>query len=205
MGKLRLSDYSSDLIILSFLLLIGSALAVPWVEVSVSSPQDFVYYMVLPWVVIMPLHEGLHALVARLFGARVRFGVTTFGKLILAPYIAVDSPLPARRYIAVSLAPLSISVVALTLAWLLRSNFWALVYIFNTAGMAGDFLITLALLKLSPDAEVFDRGETLVSPSGTLEPYPRWVSRALRIVLLAVLLVIITHARVEVVVEKTHG
>ncbi len=201
MGEFRLSDYSSDIVILSLLLFIGSAFTVPWVEVSVSSPRDFIYYMVLPWVVIIPLHEGLHALIARLFGARVRFGITTFGKLIIAPYTAVETPLTARRFIAVTLAPLSLSLIALALAWLLRSDFWALVYIFNTAGMVGDFIVTLALLRLPPDAEVVDRGEALVSSSGTLEPYPRWVSKALRIVLLAVLLVILARARIEVVVE----
>ncbi|MEO2152239.1 MAG: DUF3267 domain-containing protein, partial [Thermococcus sp.] len=200
-GRVRLSDYSSDFLTLSLLLLIGSAFTVPWVEVSVSSLRDFVYYLILPWVVVIPFHEGLHALVAKLFGARVRFGVTTFGKLVVAPYIAVETPLRVRQYLAVSLAPLSLSLIALALAWLLRSDFWALVYIFNTAGMAGDFIVTLALLGLPPDAEVVDRGEALVSSSGTLEPYPRWVSKALRVILFAVLLVFIARARVEVVVE----
>ncbi|WP_223211923.1 hypothetical protein [Thermococcus henrietii] len=79
MGEFRLSDYSSDFLTLSLLLLIGSAFTVPWVEVSVSSLWDFVYYLILPWVVVIPFHEGLHALVAKLFGARGRFGVTTFG------------------------------------------------------------------------------------------------------------------------------
>lgn len=203
MGEFRLSDYSSDFLTLSLLLLIGSAFTVPWVKVLVSSLWDFVYYLVLPWVVVIPFHEGLHALVARLFGARVRFGVTTFGKLVIAPYIAVETPLRVRQYLAVSLAPLSLSAVALILAWLLRSNFWALVYIFNTAGMAGDFIVTLALLGLPPDAEVFDRGDTLVSNSGTLEPYPRWFSKALKVVFLAALLVVIARARVEVVVENS--
>ncbi|AHL23821.1 DUF3267 domain-containing protein [Thermococcus nautili] len=203
MGEFRLSDYSSDFLTLSLLLLIGSAFTVPWVEVSVSSLRDFVYYLILPWVVVIPFHEGLHALVARLFGARVRFGVTTFGKLVVAPYTAVETPLTARRFIAVTLAPLSLSLIALALAWLLRSDFWALVYVFNTAGMAGDFIVILALLGLSPDTEVVDRGEALVSSSGTLEPYPLWVSKALRVVLLAVLLAIIARARVEVVVENS--
>ncbi|WP_297470300.1 hypothetical protein [Thermococcus sp.] len=48
MGELRLSDYSSDIVILSLLLLIVSALAVPWVEVSVSSPGDALYFLLLP-------------------------------------------------------------------------------------------------------------------------------------------------------------
>ena len=108
-----------------------------------------------------------------------------------------------RQYLAVSLAPLSLSAVALILAWLLRSNFWALVYIFNTAGIAGDFITALALFRIHSNGEVFDRGEALVSNSGTLEPYPPWVSKALRVVLLAVLLVVIARARVEVVVENS--
>ncbi|AFL94769.1 hypothetical protein CL1_0562 [Thermococcus cleftensis] len=65
MGELRLSDYSSDVVILSFLLLVVSALAVPWLEVSIGSLGDFLYLLVLPWVVLVPLHEGLHALLPK--------------------------------------------------------------------------------------------------------------------------------------------
>ncbi len=49
MGELKLSDYSSDIAILSPFLLIVSALAVPWVEVSLSSLVDALYFL-LPWV-----------------------------------------------------------------------------------------------------------------------------------------------------------
>ncbi|WP_052304111.1 DUF3267 domain-containing protein [Thermococcus cleftensis] len=102
-------------------------------------------------------------LVAKVFGAKVRFGITTFGKLIVAPFITIETPLRAREYAVVSLAPLLLSATFLSLAWLLRSNFWALAYVFNTAGIAGDFLMVLSLLRMYPDAKVFDDGTTLRS------------------------------------------
>ncbi|CAD5243657.1 DUF3267 domain-containing protein [Thermococcus camini] len=202
MGELRLSDYSSDIFILSLILLVVSGLAVPWAQVSVSSLGEFLYLLVLPWLVLIPLHEGLHALVARLFGARVRFGVTSFGKLIVAPYVAIETPLRARRYALVSLAPLLPSAVFLSLAWFLRSNFWALAYVFNTAGMAGDFLTALWLLRLPPDSEVFDDGTALVSDAEISTSYPGWVSPALKVAILLLFLVILILGRVEVVVEN---
>ncbi|WP_297458021.1 DUF3267 domain-containing protein [Thermococcus sp.] len=202
MGELRLSDYSSDVLILSFLLLFLSPLAVPWFEVSISSPGDALYLLFLPWFLVVPLHEGLHVLAARLLGARVRFGLTTINRLVLVPYVAIETPLPARKYIIVSLSPLILSLAALTLAWLLHSNFWALVYVFNTAGMAGDFLTALSLLRIPSDAEVFDDGTTLRSGSEVPLPYPSWVSSVLKAAVILVFLALILFGRIEVVVES---
>ena len=202
MGELRLSDYSSDVPILSFLLLFLSPLAVPWLEASVSSPGDALYPLFLPWALIIPLHEGLHALTAKLLGARVRFGVTTINKFVLAPYVAIETPLPAGKYVLVSLSPLILSLATLALAWLLHSNFWALVYVFNTAGMAGDFLTALVLLRMPPDEEVFDDGTTLRSGSEVPIPYPSWVSPALKAAVVLVFLALLLFGRVEVVVEN---
>ncbi len=202
MGELRLSDYSSDVLILSFLLLLLSPLAVPWLEVSISSPGGALYLLFLPWAVIIPLHEGLHALTAKLLGTRVRFGVTTINRLTLVPYVAVETPLPARKYVIVSLSPLVLSLAALALAWLLHPNFWALVYVFNTAGMAGDFLTALVLLRMPPDAEVFDDGTTLRADSRVPISYPSWVSFALKAAVVLVFLAILLLGRIEVVVEK---
>jgi len=202
MGELRLSDYSSDIALLSFLLLVLSALAVPWLEVSVSSLHDALYYFLLPWVLIIPLHEGLHAIVARLFGAKVRFGVTSLGRLIIAPYIAVDAPISARKYAVVSFAPLVLSLTALALAWLQHSVFWALVYVFNTVGMVGDFLTALSLLRMPSDAKVFDDGIALKSDSEMPAPYPGWFSTMIKLAFVVLFVLILIFGRVEVVVEK---
>ena len=199
MGELRLSDYSSDVLILSFLLLLLSPLAVPWLEVSISSPGDALYLLFLPWFLVVPLHEGLHALTAKLLGARVRLGVTTINRLVLVPYVAIETPLLARKYVLVSLSPLILSLAALVSAWLLHSNFWALVYVFNTAGMAGDFLTTLVLLRMPSDAEVFDDGTTLRSDSRVPLSYPSWVSSALKVAVILAFLAILILARIEVV------
>ena len=201
MGELKLSDYSSDIAILSPFLLIVSALAVPWVEVSLSSLVDALYFL-LPWVLVVPLHEGLHALTAKLLRAKVRFGVTTIGKVALVPYVAVGTPLPAKRYTLVSLSPLVLSAISFSLAWALRSDFWALIYIFNTAGMAGDFLTALVLLKMPGDAKVFDEGTVLRSKNEMPRPYPLWVSSLLKALIVLAFLLVLFLGRVEVVVER---
>ncbi|WP_297074101.1 DUF3267 domain-containing protein [Thermococcus sp.] len=201
MGELKLSDYSSDIAILSPFLLIVSALAVPWVEVSLSSLVDALYFL-LPWVLVVPLHEGLHALTVKLLRAKVRFGVTTIGKVALVPYVAVGTPLPAKRYTLVSLSPLVLSAISFSLAWALRSDFWALIYIFNTAGMAGDFLTALVLLKMPGDAKVFDEGTVLRSKNEMPRPYPLWVSSLLKALIVLAFLLVLFLGRVEVVVER---
>ncbi|WP_297507132.1 DUF3267 domain-containing protein [Thermococcus sp.] len=202
MGELRLSDYSSDIVILSLLLLFLSSLAVPWVEVSVSSPGDALYFLLLPWVLVVPLHEGLHALTAKLLRARVRFGVTTINKFALTPYVAIETPLPAEKYVLVCLSPLALSAISISLAWVFRSDFWALVYIFNTVGMAGDFLTALVLLKMPRNAKVSDDGTVLRSDEEIPGPYPPWVSSLLKGLIVLVLLLVLLLGRVEVVVEK---
>ncbi|WP_148202349.1 metalloprotease family protein [Thermococcus onnurineus] len=101
-----------------------------------------------------------------------------------------------------SLAPLLLSAVSFSFAWLLRSNLWALVYVFNTAGMAGDFLTALALLRMPPDAAVFDDGTVLRSDEEIPRPYPRWVSSAIKVVIALAFLVILIFGRIEVVIEK---
>ncbi len=201
MGELKLSDYSSDIAILSLFLLIVSALAVPWVEVSLSSLVDALYFL-LPWVLVVPLHEGLHALTAKLLRAKVRFGVTTIGKVALVPYVAIGTPLSAKRYTLVSLSPLVLSAISFSLAWALRSDFWALIYIFNTAGMAGDFLTALVLLKMPGDAKVFDEGTVLRSKNEMPRPYPLWVSSLLKALIVLAFLLVLFLGRVEVVVER---
>jgi len=134
--------------------------------------HDALYFLLLPWGLIVPLHDGLHATVARLFGAKIRFGVTSFAGFIIAPYIAVDTPISTRKYAIVSLAPLVLSLTALALAWLYHSAFWALVYAFNTVGMVGDFLTAISLIKMPHDAKVFDDGVVLKSDSEIPAPYP---------------------------------
>ncbi|WP_010477141.1 DUF3267 domain-containing protein [Thermococcus zilligii] len=204
MGEFKLSDYSSDLVVLFLLLLLFSLMAVPRVEISVSSPWDAFYIHLLPWVLLIPLHEGLHTLTARLMGARVRFGVTTIGRFNLTPYMAIETPLPAGKYVLVSLSPLILSLVALSLAWLLHSAFWVLVYAYNTAGMAGDFVTALVLLRMPGDAEVFDDGIVLRSAEEIPRPYPVWVSSLLKVfaVIAFLLFLRLLFGRVDIVVEK---
>ncbi|WP_083820419.1 DUF3267 domain-containing protein [Thermococcus sp. AM4] len=116
--------------------------------------RDSVFFN--PTVIYNPLHEGLHALTAKLFKARIRVGVTFFGKL-LSPYVSVETPLRAREYLFATLAPTLLSVFSLLLAWLFHSNFWALVFVSNTVGMSSDIITAFALFGMPPDAVVCNK------------------------------------------------
>jgi len=200
MGEFRVFDHSLDITLFSFAVLLLAALAVPWLEISIGGVGDAIRYLVLPWFLVVPLHEGLHLAVIKHLGARVSFGFkASLRGLVLAPYLRVETPLKAGDYVKILLAPAVLSIVALALAWLLRSDFWALVYVFNTAGMAGDIVTLLVIARIPPDTTVFDRGETLVFDAD--DPDYRGVLMAVRVLSIAVLFLFISRFRVEVVVK----
>ena len=68
--------------------------------------------------------------------------------------------------------------------------------------MAGDFLTALSLLRMHPEAMVFDDGTTLCSGSEVLLPYPSWVSPVLKAAVILVFLALLLFGRIEVVVEN---
>ncbi|MBP1911952.1 DUF3267 domain-containing protein [Thermococcus stetteri] len=195
--KFDIFVYFKDILAIWFLLFFGSALAVSWLEVSVTSGWSVLYYFVLPLVLTVLLHEGLHALVAKLCGADVGFGVSA-KYVMITPYVSFRTPLTVKKARYVTAAPILISVVAFLVSWLTRSPFWALLYIFNTAGMAGDFLVLLVLSKMPPEALVWDEGTAMKSEVEFPEPYPSLVSKVLVLLLVLMILFIVVNFRVEV-------
>ncbi|MEM0040025.1 MAG: metalloprotease family protein, partial [Thermofilum sp.] len=70
--------------------------------------------LVLAVVLTVVVHEGTHAVIAKILGAKkIKAGIFKYGA-----YVAVEDPLPRDKWVIVALAPLIISPITLLLAYL---------------------------------------------------------------------------------------
>lgn len=199
----RLGDHEGEILSLAFILFVLSGL--------VSSPLNFginfasfwsvLYYLLLPLIFVVLAHEGLHALAAKLFGAKVEFGISVFGKVNLAPYTAVRTPLRKGEWVYIIIVPVLLSIIAFIPAFTLQSPWWRIVFVFNTSGLAGDLLILMIIGKMPDDALIVDEGIVMKS-THKFPRISRRVSMIIKILALALLLYIVLKFRVEVVVAK---
>lgn len=115
------------------------------------------------------LHELLHVAAAAAVGARgVRVGVWRIGRLVAGFYVRIDSALELRKWLAVGLAPLILSVSSLTLAHAAEQLKEPLAWIslLNTAGFAGDFALMTLAAGAGKSARVRDMGAALIIEGG---------------------------------------
>jgi hypothetical protein len=122
------------------------------------------------FLVVLPVHELVHAALVRLFGGRPRFGAGVKGGM---PYLYVTDPgrrFGRNRFLAVALAPLIlIDLVALAVLLLRPSWSWAApALVGNTSGAVGDLWVAGLLVRLPSWAEVEDRalGFAVWAPPG---------------------------------------
>lgn len=198
-----LERYEWGIVSLVFILFMLSALILKplGLEITFTSSSDLLRYLIAPLIFVVAVHEGLHAGVARLLGGKVEFGLSVFGKINLAPYVAVRTPLRKGKWVYVITTPVLLSVVAYILVFALHSPWWGLVFLFNTSGMAGDLLILTLLLGMPEDALLVDEGTTMRSTHEFPE-LPRRVSTAIKILALILLLYLLLNFRITVEVER---
>ncbi|WP_324735469.1 DUF3267 domain-containing protein [Thermococcus sp. SY098] len=201
--SLRLNDYEGEIISLAFILFVLSGLVLSPLNFSINfaSFWDLLFYLILPLLFVVVVHEALHALTAKLFGAKVEFGISVFGKVNLAPYTAVRTPLRKREWVYVIIAPVLLSIIACILTFALQSSWWGIVFVFNTSGLAGDLLALMIIGKMPDDALIVDEG-TVAKATHEFPRISRRTSIMIKILALAVLVYLILNFRVEVVVEK---
>ncbi|MBO8175528.1 MAG: DUF3267 domain-containing protein [Thermococcus sp.] len=201
--SLSLKKYEREVILLAFILFILSGLALSPMDfgINLASSWDLLFYLILPLLFVIIVHEALHALTAKLFGAKVEFGISVFGKVNLAPYIAVRTPLRKKKWMYIIIAPVLLSIIAYILAFTLQSPWWGIVFVFNTSGLAGDLLVLLIISKMPDDALIVDEGVVMKS-THEFPRISRRVSMIIKILALALLFYIISKFRVEVVVER---
>ena len=131
------------------------------------------------YAAILPLHEGVHALIIVLLGGRPTFGL----KLPLAAYCTAPNQLFTRAgYTAVALAPLIlISLAGVALIWfapnLAAYTLFGLAG--NVSGAVGDLAAARRTLALPPNALIADTATGFIAyvpedaPSAPLAQQPR--------------------------------
>lgn len=111
---------------------------------------------ILGYVLMIPAHEAMHALVILGLGGRPRFGL----RLPLAAYCTAPNQLFLRNgYLAVALAPLVIlSVAAVALAWLAPdvAALLLLAVAGNVSGAVGDLAVVNEVRKRPPTTLIAD-------------------------------------------------
>jgi hypothetical protein len=111
---------------------------------------------VLGYLVVLPLHEGVHAAVILALGGRPRFGL----RLPFALYCTAPGQLFTRAgYAAVALAPLvAISLAGAAAIWLSPTAglYLLLALAGNVSGAVGDLVAARGLLRLPPGALIAD-------------------------------------------------
>lgn len=111
---------------------------------------------IVAYNIMLPLHEGLHALTILLLGGRPRFGL----RLPLAAYCTAPGQVFTRRgYIAVALAPLMVLTVAgvvITALWPQWATWLWFGFAGNISGAVGDLLTASETRRLPRGALIED-------------------------------------------------
>lgn len=116
----------------------------------------FILANIAAYVLMIPLHEAVHALAILAQGGRPRFGL----KLPIAAYCTAPNQLFTRNgYIVVALAPLvALTIIGLALVWLAPDLAACLLLGFagNISGAVGDLAVVRDMGRLSEETLVAD-------------------------------------------------
>jgi hypothetical protein len=122
-GKVNLDTISPKDKWAIILIAFGIMMAFSWLAgmnygtyiVSLGIWKWFTLFMVCLSIVI-PLHEGLHALFFRLFGGKVRFGATLKTRLGPVFWATSDKLFPKRQFRIIALAPQVLTLICIVIA-----------------------------------------------------------------------------------------
>lgn len=120
-------------------------------------------WVVLIFVISIPLHEGLHGLAILRSGHKPRFGMMLSKG---AFYATADNALFWRNdFIFIALAPIvGVSLIGLLLVYLLPDAlgyYVSLGVVFNAANSIGDLWMTAVVRRYPPDALVRDQADSI--------------------------------------------
>jgi len=122
-----------------------------WLRVIV-----FLLANIVAYIVMIPLHEAVHAVAILAQGGRPRFGL----KLPIAAYCTAPNQLFTRNgYVAVALAPLvALTILGLILIWLTPNLAACLLLGFagNISGAVGDLAVVRDMRRLSQKTLIAD-------------------------------------------------
>jgi len=156
------SDALGDMLAVAWLLLLYSVgvLGGLTVEIGGGEPLLRVTLEVLaPGLLVVPLHEALHAAMLWARGYHVSFGLSARGGIPVA-YTRPLEPVKREDYVAMALTPLAALHVVPLIGVAAGLPLWAkMLFIYNTVGSAGDVLAAASALRLPPGAPVRDVGD----------------------------------------------
>lgn len=123
----------------------------PWMKVAALLLANVASYFAM-----VPLHEGIHALVILGLGGRPRFGF----KLPIAAYCTAPNQLFTRSgYMAIALAPLIvISAAGAALTWFAPNAGAYVLFLLagNVSGAVGDLATVKGVCQLPPESLILD-------------------------------------------------
>ena len=145
------------------LILFGSAYAAAHGDASVSlSGFGLLAGLAVTLVLtfgLMVIHEGVHGLVIRRYGAMPTFGAAMMGKVMPVFYCtAPDARFTRRQFMVIAMAPsVVVSLACVALITLAPFGGWLVVpAAIHLAGCIGDFVMTVIVARLSPGTRVED-------------------------------------------------
>jgi hypothetical protein len=114
---------------------------------------------ILAILLTLVLHELIHGLVMRIFGAKPRYGALWNQAMFYAT--APGYAFPRNHYIVVALAPfILIGMLVVLGMWLLQGTLWVALFgvggLFNASGAVGDLWITRIVLRYTDNAYIMD-------------------------------------------------
>lgn len=122
----------------------------------------FLWHLVLWLIPIVVVHEGLHAIVWALSGAKwrnIRFG---FHRQYFTFYTHCKVPISKFTYFAGGIAPfVFLSILPAVYAFYIPSYYWLAFAIFNGWACAADLLMCYYVLLLPPKVHLLDHPEKL--------------------------------------------
>jgi hypothetical protein len=126
-------------------------------------PLPTIILLVLVYLLMMVLHEGLHGLVIAWAGQIPRFGVKWRLGVV---YATTDGGYFSRNvFIAIALAPLvGITLLGLVLVWFIPDGwgYWVgWMVVLNAAGAIGDLWMSVVALRYPPTALIRDEAESI--------------------------------------------
>ena len=129
---------------------------------SVLFPFDKLVFALLAVVAYVYLHEFCHGQFIRLFtGQRAVYGMRSG-----MAYAGSRAYINKLHYVVIALAPVLVFgiIFAVALLFIPASWFWVvyLVQVMNVGGAAGDYYMTVVMLRMPPDVLVNDMGTSMV-------------------------------------------
>ncbi len=157
-------DVLWDMLAAAWLLLLYSIWVLGGLRVEAGGAEPLTLLRVsleilVPGLLVVPLHEAVHAAVLRMRGYHVSFGLSMRGGIPVA-YTRPLKPVRREDYVAMSLAPLAALHVVPLIGVAIGLPLWAkMLFLYNTVGSAGDVLAAASALRLPSGALVRDVGD----------------------------------------------